>query len=130
MLHILLWPLALLIGFIPAYFLVDEYEIWGLVTAWAIVAGIWQITRLYFIAELRRVPKMSSARMTQHLLLMVRRMVLTLGIAGVVYLMVRPHWGMTYWIGIAGFYQVGLGLLIYDIVRDSHHTSSGTAADA
>ncbi len=130
MLHILVWPLALLVGFVPTYFLADEHEVLGLVTAWAIVAGIWQITRLYFIAGLRRVHKMSSARTTQHLLLMVRRMLLTLAVAGVVFVMVRPRWGMTYWLGIAGFYQVGLGLLIYDVVRQTHHTPSGTAADA
>jgi hypothetical protein len=118
MLHVLVWLLALLVGLIPTYVLTDEHEIWGLVTAWALVVGIWQITRLYFVAGARRVAKMSTARTTQHLHLMVRRMLLTLVGAGVIYLMVRPRWGMAYWLGIAGFYQVGLGLMIRDLVRD------------
>lgn len=130
MLHILLWPLALLTGLVPTYFLTDEHEVWGLVMAWVIVAGIWQITRLYFVAGRRRVAKMSTARTTQHLTLMVRRMVLTLVSAGVIYLTVRPRWGVTYWLGIAGFYQVGLGLMIRDVFRQTHHSPSGTAADA
>jgi hypothetical protein len=116
MVEIVLWCLALLVGLAPTYFLADEHEIWGMVTAWGIVVGIWQISRWQFVAGRASISKMSTARTTQPLLLMVRRMVFTLALAGVVYVMVRPRWGMAYWLGIAGFYQVGVGLMIRDLI--------------
>src|SRR6516165_10625101 len=97
----IIWVDALLVGVLLTMSFQEPLQLISTVTAWCLVCGVWQFSKLSFVARGFRASKMSTDQATQYLVLTVRRMLLTLVLTLVVFLCAREFWGLVYWLSVA-----------------------------
>lgn len=117
MTDLFIWLAGLLVGIALTSCCAETAQIISTIAAWALVCGIWQFSKLRFVARSSSVSKMSTDQAARYLRLTVRRILLTLALALVVFLPLRSEWGVVYWLSIASYYQIGIALAIRDASR-------------
>jgi hypothetical protein len=123
------WGVALLVGILLTVCFQEPLQIASTFAAWCLVCGIWQVFGHRFVASDQSVSKMSTDQATQYLRLTVRRILLTIALALVIFLLAREYWGLVYWLSIAGYYQIGIALTIREAWRSDStlHASTNQA---
>jgi hypothetical protein len=112
-----IWIFALLVGVILTISFQEPLKIISTFTAWCLVWGIWQVFSNRFVASDQSASKMSTDQAAGYLRLTIRRMLLTLVSALVLFLCVREFLGTVFWLSVAAYYQVGIALAVRDAWR-------------
>jgi hypothetical protein len=113
----IVWLLALSLGILLTILLGERASPQETLAAWGLVFGIWQISLWRFIASRAAISKMSTAWTSHILLLSVRRVLLTLAASVLLYFATGAGWGLTYWLSIVIYYQVGVALSVREVYR-------------
>jgi len=124
MIHVIVWAIALSLGFVITYALTGYEDALSLLVAGGIVIAAFLFSRLFKVAGRHGVSKMGTAWLTQELRQMVWRMVMTLVLAGLAFKLAWPQWGVAFWLSVAIYYQIGLILHLRDIRRQASETTN------
>jgi len=125
MMHLIVWLIALSLGFSITYALATWTDACSTLAAGGIVLASFLISRFFKVAGRHAVSKMGTAWLTQELRQMAWRVALSLILAGLAYKLAYPEWGVAFWLSVAIYYQVGLALHLRDIrLQASQPTST------
>lgn len=115
MMQIVVWLVAVSLGFVITYAVAGWMEACGTLVSAAAIVSSFLITRLFKVAGRHTVSKMGTAWMTQELRRMAWRVVISLFLAGLAFKLAWPQWGIAFWLSFTIYYQVGLILHLRDI---------------
>jgi hypothetical protein len=124
MMHFAVWLIALSLGFSITYVLTSWNDACSTLAAGSIVVVSFLISHFFKVAGRHTVSKMGTAWLTQELRQMAWRVAITLILAGLVFKLTWPQWGVAYWLSVAIFYQVGLVLHLRDIRQRASSTTN------
>ncbi|HMO35780.1 MAG TPA: hypothetical protein PKA06_07045 [Gemmatales bacterium] len=111
---LLLWAMATAIGMSLSGW-AGMQAVWSSAAASSVIGISFSITRFFKVADPCDVSKMGTAWLAQQLRMLVWRMLLTLVLAGLVYRLAYPAWGVPFWLNLAAYYQLGLWLHLREI---------------
>jgi hypothetical protein len=125
MMQLVVWLIAVSLGFSITYALATWTDACSSVVAGGIVLASFLISRFFKVAGRHTVSKMGTAWLTQELRQMAWRVALSLILAGLAFKLAYPAWGVAFWLSVAIYYQVGLVLHLRDIrVKASQATNT------
>lgn len=113
--HLIVWLIALSLGFIITYAISTWTDACSSLAAGVIVLISFQISRFFKVAGRLAVSKMGTAWLTQELRQMAWRTVISLFLAGLAFKLASQQWGIAFWLSFAIYYQVGLILHLREL---------------
>lgn len=124
MTSIIVWVLAVSLGYAVTYATAGNVHAISSIVAALIVICSFQISQFFKVAGSVAVSKMGTAWLTQELRRMAWRVAMTLVMAGVAFKLAWPQWGVAFWLCVAVYYQVGLVLHLRDIRRQASQATN------